>query len=143
MRWWPWTARAWRAMSRDIISRELALVDCMGAEGAVDQGFEHIGVRTVGEVEHGRLGEAAAEFVGAGDDQVRALGQGVGGDVGVEAEVGGPGLVDDEQDAVLVGDLGEGGDVGDRAKVAGGDQVGGDGFGVGVEGGGQGSGRRP
>ena len=71
------------------------------------------------EVQHRRLGQAAAVLVGARDDEVcaqgeRVLGQGIG-----EGQVRAPRLVDDQRHAVRVGDVREAGDVGHRAVVGG------------------------
>ncbi len=73
------------------------------------------------EVEHRGLGEAADDLVGRGDDEVGAGRDRVLGEVGVEAQVRSPGLVDDQRQPALMGDLGEGGDVGAGAEVGGGD----------------------
>ena len=71
------------------------------------------------EVEHRRLREAADDLVGRGDDQVGALAERVGGQIGVEAQVGAPGLVDGQRHAVAVGDRGQPGYVGAGAEVGG------------------------
>ena len=112
-------------------------------ERAVDQRFQPVGEGPVAEVEHRGLGQAATELVGARDDQVRTLRQGIGGNVGVEPEVGGPRLVDDQQHIAGVGDLGKRPHVGDGAEVAGGHHIGRDRLGVGVQGGGEGFGTQP
>ena len=71
------------------------------------------------QVEHRRLCEAADDLVGRGDDQVGALAERVGGQVGVEAQVGAPGLVDGQRHAVAVGDRGQPTYVGAGAEVGG------------------------
>lgn len=55
--------------------------------------------------------------MGAGDHDVGAEMQRVVREVGMEAEVGGPGGIDDERHTVLVGRVSEPGDVADRADV--------------------------
>ena len=62
-------------------------------------------------------------------DQVGSRGDRVGRQLGMEAQVGAPGLVDDERDPVLMGDAREGGDVGAGAEVGGGDDHGAGGLG--------------
>ena len=98
-----------------------------GAEGAVEQRLETVGEVAVAQVQHRRLGERAGELVGGRDDQVGAEPQRVDRQLGVEAEVRPPCLVDDERDTVAVRDVGERGDVGDGAEVRRRDDVGGDG----------------
>ncbi len=104
-----------------------------GVEGAGEQGagagrfhqahaaVDHSLVEAVtgAEVEHRRLGEAADDLVGRGDDDVGAAGDRVGGEVGMEAQVRPPGLVDRERNAAGVGDLGEAGDIRAGAEVGG------------------------
>ncbi len=75
----------------------------------------------VGEVQHGRLGEAADDLVGARDHEVGAGREGVLGQLLVEGEVGAPGLVHDQRDAVLVGDLRQRTDVRHGPEVGRGD----------------------
>ena len=85
------------------------------ADAAVDD--RRVDPAAAAEVQHRRLGQAADDLVGRGDDEVGAAGERVGGQVGVEVQVRAPGLVDDERHAARVGDLGEGGDVGAGAEV--------------------------
>ncbi len=85
------------------------------ADAAVDDRL--VDPPAVAEVEHRRLGQAADDLVGRGDDDVGAGAERVGGQVGVEAQVGAPGLVDGQRHAAPVGDLGEAGDVRAGAEV--------------------------
>ena len=61
----------------------------------------------VAEVEDRRLGQAADDLVGAGEDEVGAAAKGALRQRRVEVEVGAPGLVDDQRDVARVGDFGE------------------------------------
>ena len=72
------------------------------ADAAVDDRL--VDPAAVAEVEHRRLGQAADDLVGRGDDEVGAAAERVRGQVGVEVQVGAPGLVDDQRQAALVGD---------------------------------------
>ena len=92
---------------------------CRHRVGALDERLEPVGEGPLAEVEHRGLGERARELVGARDHDVgaepgRRLGQ-----LGVEAEVGAPGAVDDECGIVRVGDLRERPHIGGGAEVAG------------------------
>ena len=69
------------------------------------------------------MGEAAAEFVRAGDHEVGAALERRAGELGVEAEVAPPGLVYDERDASVMGHACQGHDVGARAEVRRSDDV--------------------
>ena len=69
------------------------------------------------DVEHRALGQRPRDLVGARQHGVGAELQRAGGQVGVEAEVRAPALVDDERDVVGVRDAREPLDVGDHAVV--------------------------
>ena len=73
-----------------------------------DTAVDHLLVDPLGgEVEHRRLGEAADDLVGGGDHQVGAARDRVGRQVGVEAQMRSPGLVDDQGQVPGMGNLGE------------------------------------
>jgi hypothetical protein len=86
-------------------------------------------------VQHGRLGQAAAVLVRAGDDEVRAGGQRVLWEGVAEGQVRAPRLVDHERHAVRVRDARQTRDVGRRAVVGGRDDDRRRGVGRGGEGG--------
>ena len=95
--------------------------------GRLDQGHravDHVLVDElpVAEVQDRRLGQAADDLVGAGEDEVGAAAKRPGRQVLVEVEVGAPGLVDDQRDVAGVGDLGELLDPRDRPEVGGRDE---------------------
>ena len=68
-------------------------------------------------MQHGGLREAAAKFVGARDHEIRPALEGGPRELGVEAEVAAPGLVDDEWDAAIMCDLRQGHDIGAGAEA--------------------------
>ena len=72
------------------------------------------------EVEHGRLGEAADDLVGAGDDEVRVAGERMPRQRRAEREMGAPCLVHDQGHSVPVRHPGKPLHVGNRAEVGGG-----------------------
>ncbi len=111
----PWTAARRRAASSEPESSALGLVD---STRLTQRSTTAPSRRSpCAEVEHRRLGQAADDLVGRGDDEVGAAAEGVRREVGVEVEVGAPGLVDDQRQVALVGDRGEAGEIGAGAEV--------------------------
>ena len=71
----------------------------------------------VDDVQHRALRERSDDLVRRREHRVRAQGRRAGRQVGMEAEVRAPCLIDDERHARRVADLGAAGDVGDHAVV--------------------------
>ena len=111
----PWTQARRRAASSEPESSALGLVV---STRLTQRSTTAASIRPPApEVQHRRLGQAADDLVGRGDDEVGAAGERVWRQLGVEVQVGAPGLVDDQRHAALVGDLGQPGDVGAGAEV--------------------------
>ena len=92
-----------RAASSEAVEQRARAGRLDQRHGAVDDALvEELGA----DVEDRRLGQAAAELVDGVEDDVGAAGEGVGGELGGEGEMGAPRLVDDERHAAGVGDLG-------------------------------------
>ena len=84
----------------------------------IDETVDAAGVPGVAEVDHRGLGQRTRTLVRARDDEVGAEADCVDRQIRVHAEVGAPGLIDDQRDIVGVGRLGDGGDIGHGAEVA-------------------------
>jgi hypothetical protein len=89
-----------------------------GGRGRLDPGVEAGRIESLGAGEHEcGLAPGGKRLVGAGDHDVGAELHRVSWQVGVEAEVRGPGCVDDQGNAVLVGGIGQSRDVAHGADV--------------------------
>ena len=120
---WPWIT-SWRrdASSEAISSDEGDVLRTSRIVRATASGS----MRPVGrDVQHRRLGERADDLVRRGQHRVGALLERGRRQVGVEAEVRAPRLVDDERDAGGRADRGAAGDVGRHPVVGRGDDPGG------------------
>ena len=114
----PRVAARRRAASSEAPSSALGLVD---SSSVTTRSTTASSSRVATEMEHRRLGQAADDLVGRGDDEIGAGLQGARGQLVGEAKVGAPGLVDDQRDVARVGNLGQPGDVGAGAEVGRGD----------------------
>ena len=85
--------------------------------GAIDEGLEQVGVRAMPEVDQRRLPEGATELVHRGHDEVGAEPCSVGRQVGVEAEMRAPRLVDDEDRVMCMCDGDQCGHIGAGSEV--------------------------
>ena len=75
-------------------------MDCSEAKRPVDERLEPLGEWALSEMQQGGLGQAPTELVCARHHQIGALCERVGRQVGMEAEVRAPRLVDDEDGSV-------------------------------------------
>src|SRR5690606_31327742 len=107
-----------RGEQQRTLARRLLELEC-----AVHERLESVGECTVAQVEHGRLGEAAAELVRARDDEVGALPKGILREIFMETEMSAPRSVDDERSSCLMSDLRKRRDIRDGTEVARRDQV--------------------